>query len=601
MYLTTIKIIVTLLITQTLTSAQAGVPSFTSVGPAADPDCDYHSIQEAILATSESIHVVDAIYTENITISDSSETLVGGFADCHAAELGVRETGSQSSLAPDAGVALIAAVNGADAEDVSITGFVITQGQAAGFMPAGGLVIAGNMNVAMFESRVVENIGVFGGAAYVSADASLFLRDTLVQNNTAMTGGGIYCAGCSLTVDRGSGVSNNHAIGNGMNTDDALGGGIFMNDGAQVLIFSGSKTPEQDDLGIHNNNAAKHGGGIYLEASELFIYGDDFFGFGDAVNPVNISSNEAAESGGGIYAYFDAEITATAIDLRDNVAGVSGGGMDLFFATQLTIHGEDLFDTGSCWNENPQKCNRIINNGILNGSAGSGTGGAIDMAGGELNILNTWFEGNHAGGDGSGLGAVMLIESTVTTIENSAIHNNGFVTGEDRNILDFELSGEAIDMRFNTIVDNNSVIDALIDVSGDGLNIRNSIVHQTNDVPVLHFQGSASEFTFDCLLVHENASFTGLGVGSISATTVGDPVFFNRAAADFNLYSESVLALDQCATGGTPPPEFDLNLNARGLDFIQVGNDFVAYYDIGAIEYQGSDINLDIIFTDGYD
>ncbi|WP_395376997.1 hypothetical protein [Marinicella sp. W31] len=591
----------TLLIAQAFNSAQAGEPSFTSVGPVADPNCDFSSIQEAILATSENIHVVDGIYVENINITDSSETLVGGFSDCNAAESGVREAGSKSAIVPDTGVALIATANGGGLEDVTMTGFTISQGQAAGFAPAGGLVITGSMNLTMFDSYLVENTGVLGGAAYVGPDASFFMRDTLVQNNTAVTGGGIYCAGCVLTIDRGSGVSDNQAVGNGMDTDDALGGGVFMNNGAQVLIFSGSKTPEQDALGIHNNTAAKNGGGIYLEESELFIYGDDFFGFGDTVNPVNISSNEAVESGGGIYASFDAVITATAIDLRDNVAGVSGGGIDLFFATGLTIHGEDLFSAGSCWNESPQKCNRMINNGILNGSAGSGTGGAIDMAGGVLNIFNTWFEGNHAGGDGSGLGAVLLVENTDVNIENSVMHKNGFVTGEDRNILHFSANGEGINMRFNTLVDNNNVTDAIIHLLGDGFNIRNSIVHQTNDAPVLTIQGSIPEFGFNCMLVHEDASLTGLGGGSIFATTVGDPVFYNREAGDFNLYSESLLALDQCSAGPVPPPDFDLNLNTRGLDFNQVGNDFFGFYDIGAIEYQGSDLNLDIIFADGFD
>jgi len=192
-----------LLITQSLTSAVAGVPSFTSVGPAADPNCDFNSIQEAITATSETVHIVSAMYDENILSENSDEALVGGFLDFNAAELGVRVPGSMATVAPSAGVAFIGTAGKGAERDVTMTGLNFIEGDFSGFSPAGGLVVAGVINVALFESRIADNVGLLGGGVYVDPNASLFLRDTVVENNVAAAGGGSYCLGCSLTIDRG--------------------------------------------------------------------------------------------------------------------------------------------------------------------------------------------------------------------------------------------------------------------------------------------------------------------------------------------------------------------------------------------------------------
>jgi len=418
----------------------------------------------------------------------------------------------------------------------------------------------------------------------------------------ASAGGGIYCTGCDLSIDRGSSLYQNQAIGNESDTIDADGGGLHMSNGAQVLVFAGSTTPEQDNLGIHENSAYRYGGGVYLSESELFMHGHDFFGFGDTDNPASVTHNVAQHSGGGIYGEFNAEVTLTAIDLRDNTAPDYGGGISLWFNSILTINAQDLFDADDCWHQNPQKCNRIMGNGISNPGEGNGFGGAIFVNTSELNIINTWFEGNYAGGNGNGRGAVAFIESSDAAIQNSVMYQNGIETGQDRNLLDFWYS--ETHFRFNTIVDNNALIDAvirLVDDGGEDFVINSSIIHESSGVPVLYLQGDVAEtdFNFNCMLVHEDASFTGFG--STINVTVGDPMFFNRAGGDFNLYSGSVLALDQCGGGGSVPPDYDLNLNARGFDFSQVGNDFIGYFDIGAIEFQGSDMNLDIIFANGFD
>ncbi|MGJ8663847.1 MAG: hypothetical protein ACSHWU_09360 [Marinicella sp.] len=577
----------------------SGEGDFISVGPLSAGDCDYTIIQEAIDQETFDIHVVTGIYDENISLTDQARDLVGGFADCEAAEDNTRVVGSQSTIQPSSGHAMQISSNNEGGNDfVSLTGFEIVQGEAAGFIPAGGITVFGDVDLAIFESRIADNVGQLGGGIFVQEPATLYVRDSQIENNTAFDGGGIYCIGCNLTLNSGAGIFNNHAIGL-EESFEGNGGGLHISSNAQVLLFNGSSTPASDHLGIHQNAALEKGGGIYIRESELMAYGNDFFGFGDNTSPVNITANNAY-SGGGMYAEFDVIINATAIDVSNNTAAYSGAGMRINFDSILNVHAEDLFADEICWNTNKQQCNRFLGNQIIDNELVNHYGAAIVSALSEINISNTWFEGNHLS-DSNGRGTVIFSEADKVFIQNSVMYANNDVAGEDQNVIDTFFTD--FEMNQSTLVDNdiNQAVVRVWDVDEDDFIIQNSIIHNQGDDLTVLLEGDGNEFlSFNCMVVHEQLSFTGLG--SVINVAQADPHFFDRSAGDFNLYSESVAAIDRCQPVGLPIPTYDLNLTQRDVDVVGMGNDESAFtVDIGAIEYQGSDDLLDVIFKTSFE
>ena len=581
-----------------LTATQAvagGVPAdgFISVGPG---ECDYATIQAAIDDGSKDINITQGVYAETLIISDLSIDVKGGFVDCDAAEHNIRTPGSRSHITPDSGPALvILADTEGIREAVDLIGLDVSGGEPAGFIPSGGMTVAGDVIVSLFDSSIHGNTGILGGGAYAQEPAALFVRNSQFSGNTAVAGGGIYCSGCDLTLDRGTGVVFNEATGNETYTGD--GGGVYINDTAQALIMTGSTQPAVDLLGIYGNNADRYGGGMYIAESSVIVFGNGFLGLGDYTNPASITHNYAGEEGGGVMLEGTATLEMLGIDLSHNEADRSGAAMTVQFGATLNIHAIDLFADETCWHGKKQQCNRISHNEIVGNDGNNHYGGAIRSAMSDLSIANTWFEGNSLGGNDR-RGSVLFAESGSTLIRNTVMYQNGHGSGTDRNVLDV-FSGD-FNMYHVTIVDN-LFADQMIrvyDTDTDEFNIANSILHDVNGLPVFNLQGGDMFYAFSCLIVHEQVSFAGLG----SAINVqqGEPNFFNRTVGDFNLYSASNLAVDQCAEV-LGMPDFDLNLSFRDIDVFGMGEDESLFiHDMGAIEYQGDDDLLDVIFSDGF-
>jgi hypothetical protein len=99
--------------------------------------------------------------------------------------------------------------------------------------------------------------------------------------------------------------------------------------------------------------------------------------------------------------------------------------------------------------------------------------------------------------------------------------------------------------------------------------IRNNIFSQ-NSVPVQLLSGYEAQFTLDHNL------FDGSGATYGTDPVVGDPLFVNPAAADFQLQS------------GSPAIDAGASSNAPGDDFAGVSRPRGAGYDIGAYEFTGN-------------
>lgn len=559
--------------------------------------CEFSTPQEAIdsiqMNNSDGsgvddhhLHLTDETFTGTVYVQDIPSLLVtGGYSDCHAASNMTRKEGSFSVIDGDSNVAMILANNEEIERQVKITGIHVTNGQNAGFIPSGGINVIGKIELQMYESRLFENEGIFGGGIYAGVGSEVSISTSLIDNNDAELGGGVYCTDCLLILNVGSGISDNDASVNG--------GGVFINEQANFFNYAGSTTPQLDKLGIHSNQALQHGGGIYVDQSYVQLIGYEFNGSGDDVNPVSITKNTAS-IGGGIYSNLGV-IVSKSIDISNNMVSESGAGVSLNFNSYLTMDLDGPVGIlENCWNNNVSQCNLMRENIVQNGSATGARGGAIDVNDSIVEIEHTWFESNDAGGQGDGAVLAFNSSGTTSTIDHAVFHNNGALTGDDNSIINIQTS--SVHIRQSTLADNN-IQHALLHIE-DGsseFQLLNSIVNNLNFDPVFDFIGAAFVHT-ECVLTHDASTFP-LAPHAENVFT-GDPMFYDRSNNDFRLRGESVLTIDRCEPI-VNLDEFDLALQNRQFDVESLNNNGSNYVDMGAFEYQG--IDPDIIFQEGFD
>lgn len=148
------------------------------------------------------------------------------------------------------------------------------------------------------ENCVIDGCDTYsnGGGIFIEYSTAR-LVDTIIKNNIAEKGGGIYSTESKVRIEN-SMISHNHA----RNT----GGGIYINE-SRVTIENST---------INHNNAQKMGGGIYNDARSRTILSNS-----------NLKSNQAGEYGGGIYNNSDSEMKLVDSRITWNHAGREGGGI----------------------------------------------------------------------------------------------------------------------------------------------------------------------------------------------------------------------------------------------------------------------------------
>jgi hypothetical protein len=178
----------------------------------------------------------------------------------------------------------------------------------------GGIYVAGGTFTISKGSEISGNEakGTGGGGVYV-ADGTLNLYGKITGNATTGDslglgmGGGIYMAG-KLTMHDGSEISGNTAGSAG--GGNGYGGGVYKSGAVEFVMNSGAKIV---------NNKAKYGGGVYKIETGLFRISGE------------ISYNTASADGGGIYVIMGGEelqlyLSMVAGAISYNTANTSGGG-----------------------------------------------------------------------------------------------------------------------------------------------------------------------------------------------------------------------------------------------------------------------------------
>lgn len=127
-----------------------------------------------------------------------------------------------------------------------VDGLFLSQGQPAGSGGGGALMVTDGAFASVNRSVIVNNRAAFGGGVYIADGGRLDSRYTSYESNTAQSGGGIFLLG--LLEFEQSSVYNN--------TADGFGGGLFVNGhhGGHFWFRNSS---------ILDNVAGKDGGGMY--------------------------------------------------------------------------------------------------------------------------------------------------------------------------------------------------------------------------------------------------------------------------------------------------------------------------------------------------
>jgi predicted outer membrane repeat protein len=548
--------------------------TFLTVG--GDAACDINtatqSIQDAIDTGIGEIRVAsNGAHNSTMTVDDLNLKLRGGYVDCDAANNDIQTT--ETELIVTGGLTEpVISISGDDQRNtIELENFIMTgQGTSAVDINVARADIT-LTNILIHNNNLAP--GFLGGGVFISqSDVNLKMIDTLITENSATHGGGIFCEGLNANVV----MSGNSGLS--LNTTTGKGGGAYITLGCQFTMYSGTANPNVlSTTGISSNKADEEGGGIYVDlGGQVTLNGHEDCSqtcIGDNTNPVNINENQSNadnsvedEDGGGIYMTgLGTEVNIYAGLITRNF-GQNGGGVYVNDLASLTV--ARLMQ--DCWDL--VKCNYFLQNI----APGIGTGGAIQNDQGFVNISNTYFEEN-IGRTGSALFA--LGSNSHNKIDSSVFNHNNDGDIRDKYVIRATNSA-SVEIVHSTFADNIISDSAVFGISTSSeLRLLSSIVHeQQGDV----LDVNPGTIIIDCLMAHETSSFTGTNV------FLADPGFIDRDNRDYHLTAVS-LAVDVCIENSLIPGTKDIDFESRGMQSHLVSN-INGPFDLGADETEGSDI-----------
>ncbi|KAA1257883.1 putative outer membrane protein PmpB precursor [Rubripirellula obstinata] len=317
---------------------------------------------------------------------------------------------------------------------------------------------------------VASNTAAEEGGGIWSGATAMSLNDSLIQNNTALSGdnasldqggGGIYSTVGTLTVN-GSTIEGNDATAGG-----GSGGGIYHDGISLALNASGTAASI-----VRGNRAGTHGGGIFA-TGDLLTMNDSVIG-----GPDLMDRNDAAVDGGGIYVDVDTDAVILRTDISRNLAMRNGGGIWKSISSALVVSDGSTIDTNAAGGDAANQggggifsagglttvTDSTVLGNVANGISGSG-GGIFNN--GNLSIVNSEISGSFANLDGGGIfndGNVSVINSTLAG--NTATGIGGGIASE----------GGSVALASVTIADNAAETGGGIGASGGTVLATNSII-----------------------------------------------------------------------------------------------------------------------------
>jgi predicted outer membrane repeat protein len=430
------------------------------------------------------------------------------------------------------------------------------------------------------ESHITRNSAVSGGGIYCAAGTDDDITGTvvasgagLILDNTAhLSGGGIYAKNCNFSLRNGRGILGFIPAGGiAMNEAEEDGGGIYAEDGASIRIVGNTSTfgGDPDAAALLFANQAERGGAIFAtdEGTEIFLRDTDLRG-------------NSAEHGGGIYVTSEATVEF-------------GSRLGAGECKPVTTEGAII---------TIPPCNRLINN-----HAEQQGGAAYVHDGGHLIVNDAYISGNSAES-----GEVIYAFNTAdpgtipdpkVEIENTLMTGNGNAATPGQSLILGDWYSQ-IEVRWSTMAGNFDADSSGAKITMNGviladasLTLVGSILWSENEDVALVERGHSNnnDVTADCMIGHLPADDTGILASNLQYYSQIDPEFINADTGNFRL-SPTSPAIDYC--NDQPVPDFDLEGRERDVVF---GGDTTeapnahpdGIHDIGAFTAQEAEIFQD--------
>ena len=350
------------------------------------------------------------------------------------------------------------------------------------FVVNGGTLSLGNVTL----TRADASSPIVSGGVHVGNNGSLNMHaGSVISNNRAVNGGGVYVVDATFTMHAGT-ITGNEASDNGGGV--VLGTGFDFNMSA-VAIISGNTADNGGGIGmrwgtigvlnltsgiIESNTATNNGGGISIP--------------GDNTSPVTLGGNiiireNTAQLGGGISGY-----------------GATGGG------TLLTISGNALIENNTAIQSGggvrtSGRTITITGSPMIYGNTAYTTGGGIAIINtpGINTLVGGTIENNQSSSNGGGIS----VHNSVFTMtgglvaKNTSVQNGGGLASG---------SGSTININGGTMYYNQAGHGGAIRMAGGGiLNVGNSAHIDKNRSSG---SGGGISATSAVVNISGNASFT---------------------------------------------------------------------------------------------
>jgi len=579
-----------------LAASATHAETYTVGMPVGAGQCTHATVQAAV--TAAAVHPgADAIRVtrtqswtaQQISInSDQDLDILGGFANCAStATDGTRTTldGTGGDPRP------VLAIRGSGI--VRLRDLTITGGDQDGSDNGGGIYYEGGGELNIADSLITDNIAYDGGGIYAvgtTEQSELVLgANVIVSFNIARkSGGGVVANSLEMSLrGPGSSLMFNEAHGDGGNGGN--GGGIAVVSD-QFRSYAYISSNGIGSIGAIYANSAVNGGGIAVLGGEES--GKDSFAqvfSTSSATDVLINANSASNKGGGIYLHTDSDATsgdAVAHALMRNATfdeNISADGAALYLdyggGGALTFdrgsYVEFAIETGDPISPDAAPCPFGRPCGfITNNSTTTSTGAIIRIASSShLDARRIVIQSNEAGR------LAYLTDSSGGVNTFTPVMNlyDALITG---NTTTQELIRQAGDggtgLQHVTLADN--AVGAAYLIHGEGfLGLERTLVSQPGKTTL---DGQPGSDTTIANVITNDATLVGADVAA--------PRFVDPERGDYNLQAGSV------AVDYAPPSTFqledgaDLNSHTRNLDLPGIPN-LAGVSDVGAFEREHFD------------
>jgi hypothetical protein len=359
------------------------------------------TIQDGVNAAQagDTVNVAAGTYKENIAI-DKSLTVNGAGSDKTIVD-GSNKMASVFAIGMDENGNFVSGVTAA------LSGMKITKGSGTftdnfggvgehAYL-GGGIYNGEGTRLTVESCYLSDNSAKNGGAIF--NDGTLTVKDSVLSNNHAVAGGGIYSYSDGTLTLSDSTISENFAsfVGGGIrnggtltiedssilgNVADWYGGGIY-NDGTLTM----------SDTTIRGNNAPHNGGGMYNEVGTATLENCEFY-------------DNHAGGGGGILN--GGTLTVSDSTFHGNTVWADGAGIDN--GGTAALENCEFYDNHAGWSSGAINNGNLlaVNNCYIHDNSASIYGGAIDNTNtiSRLTVTNSIITAN-TGGYWGGYGAAI--------------------------------------------------------------------------------------------------------------------------------------------------------------------------------------------------